>query len=167
MLPALIVSPGDMSRVRRELTALDEYLQVQRLREPGAPMDRLPKLSRMLDDLAEANKLNLLHESTRRELEQFLNELAAKAPVLHFSFATEPSSASLQKLVLWVRQNINQQALIRVGLQPSIAAGCTLQTTNKYFDFSLRHFLTERRSYLIDAIRGSSVSETNPSGTNQ
>jgi len=159
VLSNLVTSPGDVSRVKRELTALEEYMQMQRLREPGTPIDRLPKMSRMLDDLAQVNAINLLHESARRELEQFIDDLAARAPVVHLSFAADPSSASLQKLVLWLRQNIGPNVLVNVGLQPNIVAGCVMRTTNRYFDFSLKHYLTERRNFLVEALKPAQPSE--------
>jgi len=152
MLPTLMSSPAEVSRVRRELEALDGYLEAQRLREPGMPMDRLPKLSRMLSELAETNKLNLLHHTVRQQLEQYLDDVRAHAPVIHVSFASDPSSASLQKIITWLRQNIRPDVLVRVGLQPGIVAGCVVRTTNRYFDFSLRKHLEEQTPFLLDAL---------------
>lgn len=152
VLPTLISSPGDVSRARRELESLDNYLEAQRLREPGAPMDRLPKLSRSLNELAETNNLNLLHRTVRQELERYLDSVRNGAPVIHVSFASDPSSASLQKIVVWLRQNIRPDVLVQVGLQPGIVAGCVVRTTNRYFDFSLRKHLQDRTSFLLDAL---------------
>lgn len=151
-VPALITSPADVSRLRREVKALDDYMRQQELRSPGAPSAMLPKLSRLLHDLTTANGLNLLDVKTRADLAAFLADVATSAPVLHISFAVDPSSAFLQKLVQWLRQNIHPSALVRVGLQPSIAAGCTLQTTNRYFDFSLRQYLQQHRKLLVDGL---------------
>lgn len=162
VLPTLMSSPSDVSRVRRELQSLDEYLQAQRLRQPGMPMDQLPKLSRMLDELAQTNNLNLLHHTVRQELEQYLDYLRTQAPVIHVSFASDPSSASLQKIVVWLRNNIRPDVLVRVGLQPGIVAGCVVRTTNRYFDFSLRKHLQDQTPVLLDALtphEGSSAAE--------
>src|SRR5258708_21999925 len=108
----------------------------------------------MLDELASGNGLNLLDEATRKYLVVFLEDITAHAPVIHISFAADPSSAFLQKLVLWFRQNIHPSILIRVGLQPNIAAGCVLRTTNKYFDLSLRKTLLQHQAELVTAISG-------------
>ena len=151
-LSSLLMSPSDLSHVRRELSALDEYLRAQALRQAGTPMPRLPKLSRMLDELAEINKLNLLHEDVRARLGEFIDVIMQQAPVLHLSFASDPSSGTLQKIVVWLRHNIDPNALVHVGLQPGIVAGCTLRTTNRYFDFSLRKHLQEQRPFLLDAL---------------
>lgn len=162
MLPTLMSSPAEISRVRRELEALDGYLEAQRMREPGAPMERLPKLSRMLSELADTNKLNLLHHTVRQEIEQYLDDVRAHAPVIHVSFASDPSSASLQKIIIWLRQNIRPDVLVRVGLQPGIVAGCVVRTTNRYFDFSLRKHLEEQTPYLLDAL--TPPAESTPAG---
>ena len=151
-VPALITSPADVSRLRREVKALDDYMRQQELRAPGSPSAMLPKMSRLLHDLATTNDLNLLDAKTRDELAEFLADVAANAPVLHISFAVDPSSAFLQKIVQWLRQNIHPSILVRVGLQPSIAAGCTVQTTNRYFDFSLRQYLQQHRQLLVDGL---------------
>ena len=158
-LPSLVLSPADLSRLRREVKSLDNYLEAQKVREPGVPVDRLPKVSRLLNDLAEGNKLNLLHETVRQELTVQLDDLLAHAPIVHLSFAADPSAASLQEIVVWLRQNIRADVLIRVGLQPNIAAGCVMRTTNRYFDFSLRHYLSTHRQYLLEALAPPSKDE--------
>ena len=112
----------------------------------------MPKLSRLLDDLSQTNNLNLLHESVRGELKAYLEDIAAHAPVIHLSFAADPSSASLQKVVVWLRENIRSDVLVRVGLQPAIVAGCVVRTTNHYFDFSLKHYLDQNRDRLVGAL---------------
>lgn len=158
-VPSLIVTPADVSRLRREVTALDNYLEQQAIRTPGQPQAYLPKTSRMLEELATANRLNLLDKHIREQLVAFLAEVATHAPVIHISFASDPSSAFLQRIVQWFRQNVHPAILVRVGLQPTIAAGCVLRTTNKYFDLSLRQTLKQHQSELLAAIksRGTSV----------
>ena len=137
-LPLLVMTPGDVSRLRREVAALDSYMHQQILRTPGQPMAKLPKTSRMLDEMAAANGLNLLDPLRGSTCHGFLSEIADPATVIHISFAVDPSSAFLIKIITWFRQNIHPLVLIRVGLQPGIAAGCVVRTTNKYFDCSLQ-----------------------------
>jgi len=158
-VPTLITTPADVSRLRREILALDNYLAQEALRAHGQPQAKLPKTSRILDELAGSNKLNLLDKATRQYLVSFLDDVAAQAPVVHISFATDPSSAFLQKIVLWFRQNIHPSTLIRVGLQPNIAAGCVVRTTNKYFDFSLRQTLQKHQSDLVKVLSEQKVEQ--------
>jgi hypothetical protein len=41
-----------------------------------------------------------------------------------------------------------------VGVQPTIAAGCIMRTTNKYFDFSLRQDFEGKRDLLLEELKG-------------
>ncbi len=154
-VPSLITSPTDVLRLRREIAALDNYLEQEALRAGGQAQAKLPKTSRVLDELAVANKLNLLDKTTRQQIAAFLDELTKNAPVVHISFASDPSSAFMQKIVHWLRENVHPSILVRVGLQPTIAAGCVVRTTNKYFDFSLRQYLKRHETDLLAAIKSS------------
>lgn len=163
-VPSLIMTPSDVSRLQRELAALDAYMAQEAIRSPGGSQAKLPKTSRLLDELAQENKLNLLDKATRQHLQDFLADVSANAPIVHVSFAADPTSAFLQKIVQWFRDNVHAGTLVRVGLQPSIGAGCTVQTTNKFFDFSLRHHLKENRHVLFEALIGGDES-SNARGT--
>ena len=152
-VPALITSPTDVARLHREISALHEYMQQQKIRPAGQPNSTPPKPSLLLDELASSNKLNLLDGATREHLIDFLDDLRKHAPVIHISFATDPSQAFLQKIVVWLRQNIHTSLLLQIGMQPTIAAGCTVRTTNKYFDLSLRRSFAKHGSDLIKALK--------------
>ncbi|HVC36484.1 MAG TPA: hypothetical protein VNE40_03540 [Candidatus Dormibacteraeota bacterium] len=152
-LPSLAASPADIQRLKRETESLDEYLAQAALRNSEQNSSKLPKTSRLLDELAQINSLNLLQTNSRQQLLAFL-ESVGQAPVLHISFATDPSSAFLNKIVIWLRQNIHPFVLVRIGLQPSIAAGCIVRTPNHYYDFSLRQHFTKQRSLLIQSLMG-------------
>lgn len=150
-LPQIAVSPGDIRRLRRELDSLDDYLHQASLRQPET-VPRLPRLSRSLSDTATINELNLGVIADRNNLKTFLDNLLDHAPVLHISFAVDPSSAFLVKVVDWLRQNIDKYLLVDVGLEPNIAAGCIVRTTNKMFDLSLREHFAKQRNLLIKKI---------------
>lgn len=152
-VPALITSPTDVARLRREISSMHEYMEQQKIRPSGHPSAAPPKPSILLDELASSNKLNLLDEATREHLIEFLEDISSHAPVIHISFATDPSPAFLQKIVIWLRQNIHTSLLLQVGMQPTIAAGCTVRTTNKYFDLSLRRSFAKHGSDLIKALK--------------
>ena len=151
VLPATVTGLTDVTRLQRESETLDEYLRQASLRKGGHATE-LPKIPVMLDDIATVNHLNLLQAADRQKLADFLQQLQTKAPVIHMSFAAEPSSEFTGKIVTWLRQNIHPMVLVQVGLQPSIAAGCTLRTTNKVFDFSLRQHFVQNRQLLVDAL---------------
>lgn len=150
-LPLAVIGPVDVGRLQRELSALDEYLRQAAIRAPGESAS-LPRTSKLLEETATQNQCNLLVSAERGQLIRFLTELKQAAPVLHVSFAVDPSPTFLRKLVEYLRREIPPRMLIQLGLQPSIAAGCVVRTPDKYFDFSLRRHLADKRQLLIDAI---------------
>lgn len=150
-LPLSVITMIDLARVGRELTDLDEYLLQAAIRTPGTPM-QLPRLSKMLDETANVNKVNLLEEKQRKALITALSYVKEHAPKLHISFSAEPNATFITKVAEFIRNNINEVALIQVGLQPTIAAGCVLRSSNKQFDMSLRQHLRDARPMLVDMI---------------
>lgn len=152
-LPTLVFGVVEVRRLLRELDALEEYLRQAGLRG-GQQAKDLPRVSRLLDSISTENNINLLKEDDRQSLKDFLANLEKTAPQLHFSFASDPSSAFLAKLVQWLRSNIHEHALLSLGLQPSIAAGCIVRTPNKMFDFSLRQRLGKSGALLHEVIAG-------------
>ena len=152
-LPLAIIGPGDLNRLKRELLALDDYLNQAQLRRPGAAPKKLPKTTTGLDDLASVNNLNLLQGDDRAKAIDFIQELSTKAPIVHISFASDPSAVFMSKITAWFRDNINPRLLVSVGLEPSIAAGCTIRTDNHLQDFSLRKHFDAQRGFLLEKIK--------------
>jgi len=151
LLPTLVVSPADVIDLRRELGGLDEFMRQAALRRSGQAL-ALPKVGHLLGELATVNNLNLLKQTDRKDLIQFLSDLKGSAPVVHMSFAADPSSAFMSKIINWFRNNVHPQVLVQIGLQPSIGAGCMLRTRNKSFDFSLRKRFLDNRQLLLDKL---------------
>lgn len=147
-LPILVMSPVDVARLRRELTALDDFLNQERIRAPGAAM-HLPRTSRLFEEFASLNHLNWLNSEDRNRAAQFLDYLKEKGVSIHISFASDPSAAFMKQLLTWLRGNIHPQLLVRVGLQPTLAAGCIVRTKNRVFDFSLRQRFYDNKPLLI------------------
>lgn len=156
VLPPGVTSPADVSRLKRGAGDLADYLQqltLQKEKTGHASNEPLPKpRTGLLAEFADANDLNLSKTSDCRKAETLLTQLLVVAPVVHVSLASEPSSGILQKITGWFRKNIDPLTLITIGLQPSIAAGCYLRTTNRYFDLSLRKLLLDQRGLLIDRL---------------
>lgn len=148
VLPERLVSSVDLSRLIRELKALDESLRQSELRKPGAPT-KLARSSVTLEDLAKANHIQLTDKTQREQLLALLNGFKDHAPRIHMSLATEPSAKFTQNISIWLRKNIHPLILLEVGLQPTLAAGCIVRTNNKIFDMSLRHRFTENRKVLL------------------
>lgn len=150
-LPLAVVSPVDVGRLARELTALNEFLNQAALR--GAE-SALPRVSKLLEELASQNQLDLLTKAARLRLLKFLQGVQHQPAVLHISFAADPSPAFLKKLMDWLRREIHPLVLLRIGLQPSIAAGCVVRTPNNYYDLSLRRHFNDKRAELVKRLEG-------------
>ena len=157
VLPLSVITIIDLSRVGRELSNLDEFLLQSAIRTPGTPMS-LPRLSKLLDDTAQINKLNLLEENDRKALINALSYIKDHGPRLHISFSAEPSAPFVTKIAEYIRNNISPLALLQIGLQPTIAAGCIIRTPSKQFDLSLRQHLRDNTKKLTDLIHA--VQET-------
>ncbi len=150
-LPTLVFGLVEVRRLARELEALEDFMRQATLRDAGKQA-ALPRVSRLLDALATDNNLQLLKAADRAQLTAFLQAVQEQAPNLHISFAIDPSSSFTAKMVTWLRANIHPYALIEVGLQPTIAAGCIVRTTNKVFDFSLRNRFADAQGLLIKSL---------------
>ena len=153
-LPLSIITLIDLSRVQRELGELDEFLLQSSIRKPGTPMS-LPRLSKLLDDMAASNGVNLLEEDERRALVSAVDTIKNDAPRIHISFSAEPSAHFVNKIASFMRVQISPIVLLQIGLQPTIAAGCIIRTPNKQLDFSLRHRLKNSRSVLAELLHAS------------
>jgi len=129
-LPEQLVSSVDLSRIIRELEALDESLRQAELRKPGEPT-KLSRSSVSLEELARINKVSLVDSKQRQQLILLLKGFLDHAPRIHMSLATEPSAGFTRKMILWLRANIHPVVLLEIGLQPTLAAGCIVRTTNK------------------------------------
>lgn len=150
ILPTLIFGTTEVRRLARELESYGEAIRQAEL----SKQESTARMSRLLQALADENRLDFGRAEDRQTMHAFLKTILTSAPVVHISFATDPSSAVMAKLVGWFRANVDPRVLVQVGLQPNIAAGCVVRTTNKVFDLSLRGHFADNRQLLIDTIGG-------------
>jgi F0F1-type ATP synthase delta subunit len=155
-LPTAVVSPVDLGRLVREMEAIDNGLLQAHLRDKTADI-KLPKTSKLLEEMVALNKVNLLDDADRTLLTQFLEAVKEKAPTMHISFSADPSPLFVDKLISWLRDQIHPLILMTIGMQPDIGAGCVIRTTNKHFDLSLARHLSEKRAELMKSLRGSTA----------
>jgi F0F1-type ATP synthase delta subunit len=152
-LPTAVVGQTDLNRVLREIGALDDFFLSAAARTAGTSITP-PRITYMLQQLARENQANLMEAGHREALKRSLNETLKAAPVLHISFATEPPPRITDSILSWLRSNVHPHALLVIGLQPTIAAGCVLRTNNKIFDMSLRSHLHKQEDYMVRLIQG-------------
>jgi F0F1-type ATP synthase delta subunit len=150
-LPPSLVGSADLSRLIRELNELNESLLQLSLRQSGSTI-KMPKTSQLMDQVTNYNKLNLLQETQRKDLLTFLESVRKNAPVMHMSFSSDPTPIFLEKLVAWLRKEIDPFVLLTIGLQPTIGAGCIVRTTNRYFDLSLKQNFLNKHDLLMSKL---------------
>lgn len=161
VLPTLMLGPADVNRTLLELQELEDFLRQVSARKTADVS--LPKMSRTLESLADINGIDLLKAESRTQLLGFVQQIQERAPVLHFSFASEPSAAFTAHIVEWLRANVSKYALVQVGLQPSIAGGCIVRSTNKVFDLSLRRHFKDHAAVLPQLLADLRTKEPQPS----
>lgn len=152
-IPLGLSSRSELNRLIREVEKLNQFFLSAEYRKAGTPIQP-PRITRLLGGLAQDNKLNLLQEKDRQYLATELAALEKRAPNLHITFAAEPSPKVIEVIVGWLRDNINPETFVIVGLQPSLAAGIVLRTNNKIFDMSLRSHLKDQEPFLVKLIDG-------------
>lgn len=151
VLPSVIVSSADLTRLQRELGNIDDSLLQLKLRSPGDKI-ALPSIGSSLQQVVDANKINLLQEAERANLAQSLSDVISTAPTMHISFSAEADGEMKEKLVTWFRSEIHPYALLTIGLMPNIGAGLVLRSTNKYFDLSLKQAFARSREKLAGSL---------------
>lgn len=149
--PPALVSRADLARLVREIEDVDNDLEAQKARNhaTGKTGYKLPNLSRTMSDFVELNSVDMANDQVRMHLKEQMKRMKDKAPIVHMTFATEADPASLQKLVAYLRTEIHPQALLIVGLQPSLIGGVYLRTPNHVHDFSVRAKLAEKRGVIL------------------
>jgi F0F1-type ATP synthase delta subunit len=113
---------------------------------------KYPAISANLRALAVENQVDLRDQDACQKLLSELEKLKNDAPSVHISFPVDPSPEVVQKLVQWLRNEVDPRIIIQIGLQPSIAAGIVMRTPNHQFDFSLRRHLYHNRGKLMEAL---------------
>lgn len=152
-LPPSVVGSADVARLKRSLEAFDEQEHQAHLRHKAGEHEEVLQPSRLLQEVAALNDKDLQHAADRKTILALLDELLKNGVTVTISFAVDPSPLFMNKLVEWLRANIAPNLLVRVGLQPNIAAGCIVRTPSKIYDFSLRKQLDAQRSMLVDGVK--------------
>ena len=153
-LPSALISRADLARLVREVESVDSNLETQKVKGHGEVAYRMPTMSQGLSDFLAINKLDMADDKGRVKIKEQLAKLKDKAPVIHMTFATVADPESLQDLVAWIRKELHPQALVSVGLQPSLVAGVYMRTPNHVYDFSMRNLMKGKRDVLVQEIAG-------------
>lgn len=148
-LPASLVKRSDLARVVREVETVDSDIASQKVRGGPKAQIHIPTMSQALSDFLDLNKLDIKDNQARMGLKEQLRALKDKAPIVHMTFATAADPASLEQLVTWLRANAHPQALLSIGLQPSLVGGVYLRTPNRAHDYSMRALMQDKRDIVV------------------
>lgn len=159
LLPPSVATHIDLSRLVGEVERIDSELVSRGAREKvGAEQNELPSFTDQLTDFLTVNNIEFSDDSVKRsQLIHTLRQLKLMAPTIHITFASSADRESLEKIVSWLRGSIHPQAIIKVGLQPSLIGGAYIRTANHVHDFSLRAQLAGHRDIItkeVEALRG-------------
>ncbi len=150
-IPVGITSKADVSRLLRELESLEENVRQSHLqKKPGSTK---VNISQIMQEIAHVNSIDLRTTTARKTLAENLQQLKKSAPIVHISFASSPRAQFLANITGWFRREVHPHVLLEVGMQPGIAAGCVIRTTNKFFDFSLRKKMLDNTAVLAQKLR--------------
>lgn len=140
-LPNNVYSPDHLRFCSEELKT---YASILRRRDRGSDRIEVPELSpesqSLLASLPKARQLNVgVVETLAGELEKW----AVKAPVVIITLAALAPLHLKMDLVGWMREHLSRNLLVEFHVNPDIAGGMVVHTTNKVFDFSFRSHLLE------------------------
>jgi len=167
ILPTSVATRTQVVSVLRNLEdVLDKGIQNNIRVEEGVDFRDLPEVSSSLAELVRENKLEV-DTDTLRKLGAWLEDLKHNAPVVRFTFASEPTNEIISRLIKWLRDLSGKVVLIRTSIQPTIAAGCIVHTPSHQYDFSLRNELLEGvpifTKYLDEMVANTKTSSAPPS----
>lgn len=142
-LPISVATRTQVINVLRNLEdVLDKGIQNTIRAEEGVDFQDLPEVSSALAEIVKENNTEVSTENLRK-LGKWLEDLKHNAPVVRFTFGSDPSNDITSRLVKWLRDQSKETVLIRTSVQPSVAAGCIVHTPSHRYDFSLRNELLQ------------------------
>ncbi len=164
-LPISVATRTQVVNVLRNLEdVLDKGIQNTIRAEEGVDFQDIPEVSSALAEIVKVNDLEVSTENLQA-LGKWLGDIKHSAPVVRFTFASDPNNAVVSKLVKWLRDNSNKTVLIRTSVQPSVAAGCIVHTPSHRYDFSLRNELLQGIPIFtkyLDKMAASAVNQPEP-----
>ena len=142
-LPLSVATRTQVVNVLRNLEeVLDKGIQNAIRADEGVDFQDLPEVSSALAEIVKENELEVSTENLK-SVGTWLDGLKHDAPVVRFTFASDPTNDVVSRLVKWLRDNSKKIVLIRTSIQPTLAAGCIVHTPSHQYDFSLRNQLVE------------------------
>lgn len=153
-LPVSLIGRPDLSHLIREVEAVGNELEAQKVRSEAGEAVRQPAVSQALEDFLDQNKLETTDGQAMMVLKEQLQELKEHSPVIHMTFAGPAEPAFLQEIVAWLRREVHPHTLVSVGVQPSLVGGAYVRTPNQVHDFSIKSLLQGKREIIVHELEG-------------
>lgn len=155
-LPDSLYSADQLQVCSDELRRYAEALQQgQYQKEAGSKTAKivLPELSASSYDLLEAlPKSKRLDPALVEQICDVLDGWMKTAPVMNITLAAPATHQLKTELVSWFRTNIGPQTILSFHVNPDIAGGIVVRSTNHVYDMSFRRELLKRPEKLIEVI---------------
>lgn len=153
VLPSSVATKIDVTRLVTEMERIDGELVTRDAHiKAGVPITDQITFSEQMNDFLAANNLEIGDTLQRAGLINQLRQLKANAPIAHVTFASLVDTESLRQITAWLRESVHPQAVIVVGLQPSLVGGVYIRTPNHVHDFSLRAQLAGHRDIIVKEV---------------
>lgn len=148
VLPIEVATKRDVVRLQ---LLLEQYLD-ELVRASTISPKQLPTIPAEIVQLCAENAIQELNAHEIERLKGVFAELLSKSPLIHIALSSEPDEKNLNRLTAWFRQEIHPLCLLQVSVQPSIAGGCIVRTSNRIYDCSFRHMLLVNQKKLAEAL---------------
>lgn len=153
-LPNSIGGKRDLILATRQIEkVLNDKLQDEVRAKYGAEVIGTKAGQRVLNDLLELNGIKEDDANSLKRLLQALEAVRQYAPRVRISFAQEPDQDQYESVVAWFRKEVDQGVLVQVGVQPTIGAGCIVQTNSRRYDMSLKTRVLNSTPKFLEVLR--------------
>jgi hypothetical protein len=148
-LPLSLYEPDQLAMSAEELKSLAERLS----RPPAKKPVEVPLLDETEALLAELPAAKRRQPAALYELAEQIEKLSVAAPRLTLTLAALPSSHLREDLVKWARTNLTANVLVVFRVNPDLAGGLMMRTTNRLLDCSFRQRLLAEPTGFTEVLR--------------
>lgn len=111
--------------------------------------------SRETDAKAAAEWNSFFDELTAENLYETIREVSEKVdslPSITLYVTRAPDDDSVVEIGKWLRENIRENMMIDLRIDPWVAGGCAFVWNNRYYDYSFKYFAEQHKQELQEMI---------------
>lgn len=151
-LPVDVYSPDQLSEAIMELRNYVAALRDSAVRAKvgGEAAIAQPQISEPLQHLLSAANATGGEINTLENLAGELEQLLAKAPVIHITLAALPSRTIKRQITLWFRTEIHPASLIVFSARGDIGGGAVVQAGSHLYDLSFKKQILTNKQRIME-----------------